>query len=241
MAHAAAQEPYVFLEGSTHSTHVTYHENNSYEWAVYKVTEWSDQKDGTLADNDKNGDNDDFLFVGDNSTSNNISITWLNPGRYYLIVQEFNGLPGNCSTRRAFPVEIKPNLLQIAMQETQSEDCADGNNELLIPLKITSDGTNPLPEDNYSVTLTYSVLLNGSGTEEKIFTKEFLFVDVGVDGEINLSVKGIVEEITASRTYTITIKSAIDGFKTPFIINPAGGAFTRTIHQLPQPGELVQY
>nr|WP_320117180.1 hypothetical protein [uncultured Marinifilum sp.] len=231
LASASAQDA-VFLVGSTHKASLALHAGNTCEWKIYKVADFADQKDKTLAAAG------DYTFKDGKNKIAAVEITWNTPGKYYLIVEEFNGGLGGCSTRRAFAIQVDDNLLQMEFAEIESSDCFDGNNETLLPIKLQANATNALAENNYDVTVNYTVLLEG--VEVDSYTKTFTYADVGADGEVDLSVEGIVEELDKTKEYTIRINWAKDGFNTPFNIVSGKGTHTRTIYQLPQTGVMVQ-
>lgn len=225
VANATAQNPYVLFEGSTQTYKVDVHGSNTYTWSVYNIGNYS-----TVITND----NSVYEVMTGNNT-NEISIKWIVGGNYALVVSESDG---SCQNLKALSVQVLAGSPQIAFNDTATDDCYDGVDELTIPVQINKDATNALPEGNYEVILEYSVQL---GTDPKVnFSKTFTYADVDADGLIDLSVEGIVEKLDETREYTIRIESATDGFNTPFTIVSDKETHIRTIHQLPQTGIMVQ-
>jgi hypothetical protein len=224
VANATAQNPYVLFEGSTQTYKVDLHGTNSYAWAVYNIGDYN---------NVITNDNSVYEVIAGENT-NEISIKWKVGGDYALVVDESDG---SCQNLKALRVQVIAGSPQIAFNTIESDDCYDGVNELIIPVGILKNTTDALPEGNYEVTINYSVQIGAVITN---YSKTFTYADVGIDGEVNLSVEGIVEELDKTKEYTIRINSAIDGFNTPFNIVPGKGTHTRTIHQLPQTGTMVQ-
>jgi len=231
LASASAQDA-VFLHGSTHKASITMPDGNACKWHVYKVADFSETKDEYPAVADE------FSFKDGIDDAASVDIIWKKTGKYYLIVEEFNGGLGGCSTRRAFAIQVDDNLLQMEFVDILSNDCSDGNNITLIPIKLQLNATDALTESKYDVTVNYTVLLEGAVVAND--TPTFTYAEVGADGEVDLPVKGIVEKLDETREYTIRINWATDGFNTPFTIDPLKKEHTRTIHQLPQTGIMVQ-
>lgn len=230
VASATAQDA-TFLAGSTHKANITMPDGNACKWNVYTVTDFAETKDANSASADQ------FSFKDGIDDAANVDITWVKPGKYYLIVEEFNGGLGGCSTRRAFAIQVDDNLLQMEFVSILSSDCFDGNKITLVPIKIQVDADNALPESKYNVTVNYTVLLGGVVVAN--YTPIFTYADVD-DGKVDLSVVGIDGELAETKEYTIRINWAKDGFNTPFTINPLKKEHTRTIYQLPQTGIMVQ-
>ena len=230
---AVAQDAYVVLKGSNHVVSVDDHADNTYQWSVYTVDDWSDQPDGILANSG------DYTFRDGVDDKASVEVSMLKAGKYYLIVQEINAGTGNCSSRRTIAIEVVENGLQIAFESNGSSDCYDGNSNTLIPIKIQQNATDALLEKYYDVTVYYTVKLGASVV--KTGDQTIQFIDVDENGVVDLSILGIEEELDKTKVYTITINKATDRYNTPFKIVPEQGTHTRTIHQLPQPGELVQY
>lgn len=224
VANATAQNPYVLFEESTQTYKVDLHTGNTYAWAVYNLGDYN-----TAIAND----NSVYEVIAGENT-NEISIKWKLEGNYVLTVSESDG---SCQNLKAFRLEVLVGSPQIAFNNTESDDCYDGVNELIIPVGILKDATNPLPEGNYEITINYSVQFE---TDITNYSKTFTYADVGADGEVDLSVEGIVEEINKTKTYTIRIESATDGFNTPFNIVSGKETHTRTINKLPETGIMVQ-
>jgi len=218
-----AQDTFVVFENSTHVHTVNKNGDNLYKWSIYYLTDLS----ATITDNSI------FEIVKDEN--NQVSIKWKQVGNYVLAVEESDGA---CQNLKAIKVNVIANTLQIAFDQSSSSDCYDGNDVTPIPIKLQVDATNALPDSKYDVTVNYTVLFEGS--EVNTETKTFTYEDVGEDGEVDLSVNGIEEELDKTKEYTIRINWAKDGFNTPFNIVSGKGTHTRTIYQLPQTGTMVQ-
>jgi len=219
VASAAAQDA-VFLVESTHKATFALHTDNTCEWNVYKVNEFTDTKDANPADNDGIGDNDDFLFVGGINNTASIDITWKNPGKYYLIVEEFNGV-GGCSTRRAFGIEVVGNAsVQFAL--SSSNDCSDVGDSFSTNLVIETSGI--VDSKFYPIQVYYSI--DGVPVATPITvteSKQLVFVDLTV-----------IPEYT-DKTQIITILSAKDKYGGDININTIGdvNVHTRKLYGLP--------
>jgi hypothetical protein len=221
LASAKAQDPYVALPGATHKFSISENIGNTYEWKVYAVINWTDQKDAILADNDGLNGDDDFLFVGGEYQKYEINITFLNEGKYYVIVEEFNS--GTiCSSRRAFAIEVLGTEATIEFKELASEDCADVDNSFATELVAMFDSDTELAESQYPVTVNYR--LDGD-TADRTATINY--------ADKMLNVLGIIEDENNETINNITIMSAATSYGG--ILNLVIGKEThvRTIHALP--------
>lgn len=190
LASAKAQSPYVILPGSTHKFTITENVGNTYEWKVYKVTDWTDQKDALLADND------DFLFVGGEFEKEVVDITFLNEGKYYAIVEEFNAGTNFCSSRRAIPIEVLGSEATIAFEQLTSDDCSDGDTSFATLLVAKFDAGTDLPETHYPLTVTYRIT---GETEDRT---------ASILADKLFQIEGIVEDITTETINEVTLISA---------------------------------
>jgi hypothetical protein len=220
VASAAAQDA-VFLIESTHKATFALHTGNTCEWNVYKVNEFSDTKDANLADNDGVGDNDDFLFVGDVNITASIDITWKNPGKYYLIVEEFNGGLGGCSTRRAFAIEVIESST-IEFKEYVSNDCSNVGNKFETELVIATSGI--VDSKFYPIQVYYSI-------DDTPVVKPISVIDSKLLKFDNFN---IIPEYT-DKYQKITILFAKDKYGGDIKVTLTGGVnvHTRTLYGLP--------
>jgi len=221
LASASAQDA-VFLVGSTHKATFALNAGNTCEWHVYKVNEFTDTKDANLADNDGLGDNDDFLFVGGVNNTASIDITWKNPGKYYLIVEEFNGGLGGCSSRRAFAIKVAADA-SIAFVLNASNDCSDVGDLYSTKLLIETDGI--ANEKFYPIEVYYSV--DGVPVASPISvieSKDLIFDDLTVIPEYS------------DKTQIITILSAKDKYGGDIYVTTSDGAnvHNRTLYGIPK-------
>lgn len=222
LASAKAQSPYVILPGSTHKLTITDHVGNTYEWNVYKVNDWADQKDALLADNDGLGGDDDFLFVGGEFEKAEVDITFLNEGKYYAIVEEFNAGTNFCSSRRAIPIEVFGSEATIAFNILTSEDCADADSQFATELVAMFDSGTQLPESQYPITVNYR--LDGDAIDR---TATVTFADK------MLQVVGVIEDENIDTTNNITIMSATNSYGGTLKVVVGQETHTRTIFKKP--------
>lgn len=219
VASAAAQDA-VFLVESTHKANFALHAGNTSQWNVYKVNEWTDQKDAVPADNDKLNGDDDFLFVGDNSTSSEIEITWKNPGKYYLIVEEFNGA-GGCSSRRPIAIEVVGNA-SIAFAVATSNDCASVGDSFSTQLSVETKG---IADDKF-FPITVSYRLPGDSSDRQ----------VEIADNRTMTVTGLtIDDEFSESNHIITISSAVDKYGGDINVIKTDDAHvhTRTLYALP--------
>jgi len=220
LASASAQDA-VFLVGSTHKATFALNAGNTCEWNVYKVNEFTATKDATPADNDKLNEDDDFLFVGEENKTASIDITWKNPGKYYLIVEEFNGV-GGCSTRRAFAIQVAGNAT-IAFADNTSNDCSDKGSSFTTNLLIETDGIANVKF--FPISVYYSI---GGVPATNPAT-------VDQDGAIKITGLTINDEYSDSN-HIISINSAKDKYGGDLNIISSGNAniHTRTLYGIPE-------
>lgn len=221
LASAKAQSPYVILPGSTHKLTITDHVGNTYEWNVYKVNNWADQKDALLADNDGLGGDDDFLFGGEFEKAE-VDITFLNEGKYYAIVEEFNAGTNFCSSRRAIPVEVFGTEATIVFKDLTSDDCADLDPQFAAEMIAMFNSGTVLPESQYPITVNYR--LDGDSADRTAIVN---FADK------MLHVAGVIEDENIDTINTITIKSATNKYGGTLNVVTGKEIHTRTIFALP--------
>ncbi len=222
LASAKAQDPYVALPGATHQFSVAENIGNTYEWKVYTVSNWTDQKDALLADNDGLNGDDDFLFVGGEYQKPQINITFINEGKYYVIAEEFNsGI--TCSSRRVFALEVLGTEATIEFKELASEDCADADNSFATELIAMFDSGTVLAESQYPVTVNYR--LDGDAADR---TATINYADK------MLNVLGIIEDENNETINNITIISATNKYGGTLNIVAGKGVHSRTIFALPE-------
>jgi len=222
LASAKAQTPYVILPGSTHKLTITDHVGNTYEWKVYKITDWADQKDALLADNDGLAGDDDFLFVGGEFEKAEVDITFLNEGKYYAIVGEFNTGTNFCSSRRAIPIEVLGTDATIVFKDLISEDCADLDPQFAAELVAMFNSGTELPESQYPITVNYR--LDGDTADRTAIVN---FADK------MLQVLGVIENINTDTINHITIMSATNSYGGALNVVPGQEVHTRTINKKP--------
>ncbi|PKQ65167.1 hypothetical protein BZG02_04895 [Labilibaculum filiforme] len=221
LASAKAQSPYVILPGSTHKLTITDHVGNTYEWKVYKVNDWADQKDALLADNDGLGGDDDFLFVGGEFEKAEVDITFLNEGKYYAIVEEFNSGTNFCSSRRAIPVEVFGTEATIVFKDLTSEDCADLDPQFATELVAMFNSGTELPESQYPITVNYHLDDAVDRTAIVNFADKML------------QVVGVIEDVNSDKINHITITSATNSYGGTLKIVSGQEIHTRTINKKP--------
>ena len=211
---ASAQDA-VFLVGSTHKANVALHTGNTCEWNVYKVNDFADQKDAVLADND------DFLFVGDVNNTASIDITWMNPGKYYLIVEEFNA-GGGCSTRRPIAIEIVAGAT-VQFEIAASNDCSDVGNSFTTSIVVNTNGI----ADNKFFPITVNYRLPGDTADRTVTVED--------DKLMSISGLSIIDEYSDSN-HIVTIFSAKDKYGGDINIETTGGVdkHTRTLYAIPE-------
>ncbi|MRT94533.1 hypothetical protein [Ancylomarina sp. 16SWW S1-10-2] len=222
LASAKAQSPHVILPGSTHKLTITNHVGNTYEWKVYKVNDWADEKDALLANNDGLDGDDDFLFVGGEFEKAEVEITFLNEGKYFAIAEEFNSGTNFCSSRRAIPIEVLGTNATIAFKDLTSSDCPDGDTSFAAVLIAEIDIGIDLPETNYPLTVTYRITGETEDRTATITAADKLF-----------HIEGIIEDITTETNNTITIVSAKNKYGGKLNVVSGQNIHTRTIYKQP--------
>lgn len=222
LASAKAQTPYVILPGSTHKLTITDHVGTTCEWNVYKVSDWADQKDAFLADNDGLGGDDDFLFVGGEFEKLEVDITFLKEGKYFAIVEEFNTGTNFCSSRRAIPIEVFGVEAIIAFKDLTSDDCADLDPQFAAELVAMFNSGTELPESQYPITVNYRL---DSDTADRTAIINF--------ADKMLQVVGVIENEINDTINHITIMSATNSYGGTLNIVPGQEIHTRTINKKP--------
>ncbi len=220
VAQTTAQDA-VFLIGSTHSASFALNAGNTCEWNVYKVNAWTDQKDAVLADNNGLDDNDDFLFVGGVNNTASINTTWRNPGKYYLIVEEYNGGSGGCSARKSFAIEVVANA-SLAFSALTSNVCSDVGTSFSASLTVDTGIINS--SKFYPITVKYRLV---GDTEDRVVTVS--------DSKLFTINLGIINALIESN-HIITISSAKDRYGGDLNIITDGGEniHTRRMYALPE-------
>ncbi|MPQ47597.1 hypothetical protein GCQ56_11345 [Marinifilum sp. N1E240] len=214
LATASAQDA-VFLHGSTHKATLALHAGNACEWKIYKVLDFADQKDANPAAADE------FTFKDGIDNAANVDITWKKPGKYYLIVEEFNDGLGGCSTRRAFAIEVIESAT-IEFKELVSNDCSNVGNTFETELTI---GTSGIDDSKfYPIQVYYSI--DGAPVATPITvteSKSLVFNDLA-----------IIPEHT-DKNQIITILSAKDKYGGDIKVTLTGGVniHTRTLYGIP--------
>lgn len=221
LASAKAQSPYVILPGSTHKLTITDHVGTTYEWNVYKVNDWADQKDALLADNDGLAGDDDFLFIGGEFEKAEVDITFFNEGKYFAIVEEFNSGSNICSSRRAIPIEVFGIDATIVFNDLISEDCADLDPQFATELVAMFNSGTELPESQYPITINYRLDDAVDRTAVVNFADKML------------QVEGVIENVNNDTINHITIISATNSYGGILNIIPGQEVHTRTINKKP--------
>ena len=222
LASAKAQSPYVILPGSTHKLTITDHIGTTYEWKVYKVNDWADQKDALLADNDGLDGDDDFLFVGGEFEKEVVEITFFNEGKYYAIAEEFNSGTNNCSSRRAIPIEVLGTEATIAFKDLTSDDCADLDPQFATELVAMFNSGTELPDSQYPITVKYRLDDDTADRTATILLADKIF-----------QVVGVIENVNTDTINHITIMSATNSYGGTLNIVPGQEVHTRTINKKP--------
>jgi len=214
LATASAQDA-VFLHGSTHKAALALHAGNACEWKIYKVTDFTNTKDKNFAAADE------FTFKDGIDDAATVDITWEKPGKYYLIVEEFNGGLGGCSTRRAFAIEVIESAT-IEFKELASNDCSNVGNAFETEVIIETSGI--VDSKFYPIQVYYSI--DGAPVATPITvteSKSLVFNDLA-----------IIPEHT-DKNQIITILSAKDKYGGDIKVTLTGGVniHTRILYGIP--------
>lgn len=215
LASASAQDA-VFLVGSTHKANLALHPGNECEWKIYKVADFADQKDENLALAE------DFSFKDGEYQKAEVDITWNTPGKYYLIVEEFNGVIGECSSRRAFAIEVIGSAT-IEFKELASNDCSNVGNTFETELILETSGI--VDSKFYPIQVYYSI--DGTPVTTPITVTEskmMKFNDLAIIPEYS------------DKNQIITITSAKDKYGGDIKVKSTGGenVHTRTLYGIPE-------
>lgn len=210
IASAVAQDALCLLE-STHKFQIPLHTDNTYQWKVYTVNQWTDVKDENVASSGT------YNFVSKES-EHFIDIKFLAEGKYYVIVEEFN--PSMCSTRRAFAIEVEYGRANIQFKYLTSSDCSDDDNGYSTALLSFSEAGVELPESHYPLSIKYT--LNGN-TKNALVT----FADK------LLAIEGIIEDKTQETINKILIISAVNKYGGKLLLTTDKNIHERKIFKKP--------
>lgn len=239
-----AQEPYIFMEGSTHKFHVSPGDpvNNTLSWVMCT---------------------DPYNFVEmplgsysiDNPTYSDVAVTFtdldrINNELVYLVVTEM--APNGCSTRRALQILIEPNNMYLEFASAGTQDCYNMG-DFYAPLKVglnfnfkqPSTDYTPIPESRFPLKVTYTIqdkthggaILPGNGGEA-------LTLDFKSDNDYYLLVKDAPGSATETVEYELVITSVTDKYQAEVKQNNIGAPGEdirlqiRIINHLPQGGNM---
>ncbi|WP_347839185.1 gliding motility-associated C-terminal domain-containing protein [uncultured Draconibacterium sp.] len=143
----AAQQDIVEYEGAETTHHVVNHPGSEYHWEIFKSLNPAIPADPTEC------------YFTDANDVNEITVHWLQAGRYYLTVVETDA--SGCTNLKALAVSILPNNRSIRFFETSSNDCFNSSgNDFNLSLVASDIDGEPLKELFYP--LTVSFLVNGN-------------------------------------------------------------------------------
>jgi len=238
-----AQEPYIFMEGSTHKFSVKPgNPNSTLAWGMY-IDPY----------------NQVAMPVGsfsiDNPTFSDVAVTFtdldrLNSELVYLVVAET--APNGCSTRRALQILIEPNNMFLEFASAETQDCysmGDFYAPLRVGLnfnyKLPSADYKPIPESRFPLQVKYTirdithdgpVLEGNNGVELTLAYSEA--------NDYYLLIKDAVGSATETVEYELTITSVTDKYMAEVKPNRTGEPDAdirlqiRIINHLPQSGNM---
>lgn len=232
---AQAQEPYTFMEGSTHRFSVQPGDANStLAWAMYTDPyNYVDMPAGS--------------YSIDDPTSANVAVTFADMDRLvsemvYLVVAET--ATNGCSTRRALQINIEPNnmFLEFAMAETQEcFNMGEYNAQLKVGLNFKDKSAGaPIPESRFPITVKYTIqdithngsVVDGNGGEA-------LVLNYSEQNEYYLLVTEAIGSIAETTEYELNITEVKDKYQTPVKQNTGDIRLQlRIINHLPQSGTM---
>lgn len=232
---AFAQEPYTFMEGSTHRFSVTPGDvNNALAWSMYvDPYNFVDMPAGS--------------YSIDDPASANVAVTFTDMDRLvtelvYLVVAETS--PNGCSTRRAIQINIEPNnmFLEFAMAETQEcFNMGEYNAQLKVGLNFKDKAAGvPIPETRFPITVKYTIqdlthkgaILEGNGGEA-------LVLEYNEANDYYLLISEAVGSISETTEYELKITEVKDKYMASIKQNNGDVRLQlRIINHLPQNGPM---
>ena len=235
---AVAQEPYRFIEGSTHSFSVTpSSENDSLVWGMY-INPYKGEAMDPLA-----------YSIVDN-TSADVVVTFLNmhsveADTVYLVVTET--APNGCSTKRALQILLEPNNMYFDFAALNASDCFNFDNNYFAEVQVgmnflDRDGASdsPIPENRFPIKVKYTVenvtKAPGILTEGNNGTAvEFAY---NPENKYSLEVSEAKGEVDETITYNLAIAEVIDRYGTAITHDENRKVQIRIMNHLPQSGDM---
>ncbi|MDP2115413.1 MAG: Ig-like domain-containing protein, partial [Bacteroidota bacterium] len=181
----AAQDAFVFFEGSQKTYQVNNHAGSSYNWAVYT------QVNPLVAANASA-----TTITGNGSAQ--ITIQWNEAGDYYLLVTE-NDVTG-CTNTKAIRITVLPNNSKVLFTSVTSSACFQASNDFTIPIQFKDGNDLPLSAAHFPIVVSFQ--LNGVNQPTQTIT----FANQG----LAISGSAFTVNPNSDTPVTITITGATD-------------------------------
>jgi hypothetical protein len=230
---AFAQEPYHFIEGSTHSFSVEKHEGNKFEWA-FRDEAFNLMPDAT------------FEFIeGQFDVATTIQFKDMNRSasqNVYLAVTETR--PEGCSTTRAINIILDPNNMYLEFASADSKECfsiGDYQAPLKIGLNFLDKAAGlEIPKDYFPLKVTYTIQNKTEGTLPILGNKgDTLSIEYNPLNDYYLLVSEAVGLPDRTTEYEIAITSVTARYNTDITQNSKDIRIQiRVINHLPQSGNM---
>ena len=141
----AAQDAFVFSEGSEKAYQVNEHVDSKYDWAVYT------QLNPLVAANASA-----TTITGNGSSQ--INIIWNLAGEYFLLVTETDYT--GCTNTKAIRISVLPDNSTLSFTNTTSSACYQASNDFTIPVQFLDGSDLPVSASHFPMEVLYQ--LDGS-------------------------------------------------------------------------------
>ncbi|MDP2890376.1 MAG: Ig-like domain-containing protein [Bacteroidota bacterium] len=157
----AAQDAFVFFEGSQKTYEVNNHAGSTYNWAVYT------QVNPLVAANASA-----TTITGNGNAQ--ITIQWNQAGDYYLLVTE-NDVTG-CTNTKAIRISVLPNNSKVLFTSIASSACFQASNDFTIPVKFQDGNGLPLSAAHFPIQVSFQINGVNQPTQTITFANQVLAI-----------------------------------------------------------------
>lgn len=234
---AFAQEPYRFMEGSTHVFSVQPGNPNS-------TLQW-----GMFIDPYKGVPMNVVNYLIDNPKGETVAVTFDDISRItadtvYLVVAET--APNSCTTKRALQIILEPNNMyfDFALNDT-TDNCFSFGDDYLAEVAVGMDFNyrsgedySPIPESRFPLKVKYTVLDITNGNVVRDNNADYVEILYNEQNAYSLVVSGAVGDISRTIEYELQITDVVDNYGTTITHDEHRRLQIRILNHLPQTGGM---
>lgn len=160
--YVAAQDAFTPFEGTQKTYKVVGQAGSSYQWNVYT------QLNPLLAASSS-------AVIITNNGSQQVSILWVKPGEYYLLVTETDA--SGCTNTKAARVEVLPISYNILFTNTTSSACYTSSlNNLTIPVQVMGSNNQLADVTHFPIKVNYTINGVAQTPQSITYTNQALFI-----------------------------------------------------------------